>query len=165
MDKEIAQKESGSRLLRFGDAAFEAMVRHVQHGGFAEGVATLELPAAALGWKQGAEGTWVLFDLRIVRQEGSNAIVVRNELASFIVPKDGDASLREDVVESLHLGIDGPFPINQAEARRAYELVRKKADARLAELHSEAVAKHGSGEGLLPDAPHDIAVAWVKAGV
>jgi superfamily II DNA or RNA helicase len=164
VDKEVAQKEGGSRLLRFGDAAFEAMVRHVQHGGFAEGVATLELPAAALGWRPGDQGTWVLFDLRIVRQEGSNAIVVRNELASFVVPKGGVASLREDVVESLHLGIDGPFPIDQAEARRAYEVVRKKADERLAQLHGEAVEKHGSGEGLLPDAPHDVAVAWVKAG-
>jgi len=165
VDKEIAQRTLDCRLLRFGDAAFETMVRHVQHGGFADGVASLELPGRALGWSTGAEGTWVLFDLRVVRQEGSagGARVLKNELASFIVPRGAHPTRLELVVESLHEGLDGPMTVDQEETRRAYGAAREAADARLAEMYREVVAEYGTREAILPQEIQDVALAWVRA--
>jgi len=165
VDKEVAQRALGCRLLRFGDAAFETMVRHVQHGRFADGVASLELPHDALGWSTGAEGTWVLFDLRVMRQEGSagGPRVLKNELASFIVPRGGAPTMFDHVVESLHEGLDGPTNVDREEARRAYEVARRAADARLAEMYREVVSEYGTKEAILPQEIQDVALAWVLA--
>ncbi|RYE76256.1 MAG: hypothetical protein EOO74_08720, partial [Myxococcales bacterium] len=107
-DKEVAQRTLGCRLLRFGDAAFEAMVKHAQHGGFSSGVASLELPADTLGWAPGDEGTWLLFDLKIVRQENNagGSRILRNELASFLVPSGGTPVDSPHTVEALHEALD-----------------------------------------------------------
>lgn len=165
VDKELAQGTRGCRLLRFGDAAFEAMVRHVQHGGFADGVASLEAPGHAFGWSSGAEGTWVLFDLRIVRQEGSGGgtRILKNELASFVVPRGGAPELRNEVIDSLHDAIDGPMGVDSEEARRAYDAARGFADARLAEMYGEVVEEYGTKEAILPQEVQDVALAWVRA--
>ncbi|MBK7397256.1 MAG: DEAD/DEAH box helicase [Myxococcales bacterium] len=165
VDKETAQQTLGCRLLRFGDPAFESMVRHVQHGGFSQGVASIELPADALGWKAGERGSWALFDLRVVRQEGSlgGARVLRNELFS-VVCRAGEAPVeRTDVVESLHAALDGGLEIDGAETRRAYEEARKAADQRLAEMYQAVVAEYGTKEAILPQEVQDVAMAWVAA--
>jgi hypothetical protein len=165
VDKDVAQNSLGCRLLRFGDAAFEAMVKHVQHGGFSSGVASLELPAEALGWAPSAEGTWFLFDLKITRQEGSagGARVLRNELGSFLVPAGGSPESRDNVVESLHEALDGPIRVDPAEARRAYSLARQAADVRLGAMYEEVVKEFGTKEAILPQDVQDVALAWVKA--
>jgi hypothetical protein len=165
VDKETAQRTLGCRLLRFGDPAFEAMVRHVQHGGFAEGVASLELPANVLGWPGDAQGTWVLFDLRIVRQDGSSGgtRVLKSELASFVVPMGGTPTMRDHVVESLHEAIDGPTAIDHEEAGRAYQAARLAADERLSVLYGEIVKEFGTGTGILPQEVQDVGLAWVRA--
>jgi superfamily II DNA or RNA helicase len=167
VDKELAQRTLGCRLLRFGDPAFEAMVRHVQHGGFSDGVASIELPGSVVGWESGTEGSWVLFDLRIIRQEGSwgGARVLRNELASYLIRRgDADASARDQVVEGLQDALDGPLRIDIDEAKRAYSLARRAADARLAALYEEVVAEYGRREAILPQEVQDVALAWVRAG-
>ncbi len=165
VDKQLAQVTLGCRLLRFGDPAFEAMIRHVQHGGFSDGVASIDLPAGCLGVERGVELTWVLFDLRVVRQEGSRggARVLRSELASFVVPRGGEPVARDGVVESLNEGVDGPTSIDRSEAARAYAAAWQRADARLAQLYQEVVAESGTREGILPQPVQDVALAWVRA--
>jgi hypothetical protein len=164
VDKELAQRTLGCRLLRFGDTVFETMVRHVQHGGFADGVASLELPARALKWPAGDEGTWILFDLRIVRQEGSaGARILKNELASLVVPRGGAPSAVDNVVEVLHEAVDGPTQVDREETRRAYDVARELADARLAQMYQSVVAEYGTKEAILPQEIQDVALAWVRA--
>jgi superfamily II DNA or RNA helicase len=162
VDKELAQRTLGSRLLRFGDPAFESMVKHAQHGGFSHGVASLELPAAVLGMRIGSEGTWMLFDLRIVRQE-TNARVLRNELASFIVPRGQMPFAMDGVVEHLHNAVDGAIALDVQEARRAYDAARAAADDRLRQLLEEVVKEFGTKSDILPQAVQDVALAWVRA--
>jgi superfamily II DNA or RNA helicase len=165
VDKDVAQQTTGCRLLRFGDAAFEAMVKHVQHGGFSSGIASLELPSQALGWTPRSEGTWILFDLKIMRQEGSagGARLLRNELGSFLVPAGGSPSACDRVVESLHEAMDGPVRVDGAEARRAYALARLAAEERLAAMYKEIVQEFGTKDAILPQDVQDVALAWVKA--
>jgi hypothetical protein len=162
-DKKLAQATLGSRLLRFGDPAFEAMIRHVQHGGFSDGVASLVLPSAALKLASGTESTWLLFDLRIVRQEAS-ARILRSELASFLVPKGGRAQRADDLIEFLHEARDGDAPLDTAEVRRAYDAARAEADVRLRTLYDEVVAEQGSANDILPHEIQDVGLAWVRAG-
>ena len=164
VDKQKAQANLNCRLLRFGDAAFEAMVRHVQHGGYADGVASLELPADVLGWKAGTEGTWVLFDLQVIRQEGSagGGRVLRNELAAYLVPRGGVPVERDEVVEGLHDGLDGPVKVDVEEARRAYESARWMAGERLARMYRAVVEEFGTDEAVMPLAVRDLGLAWVK---
>lgn len=170
VDKEHAQQELKCRLLRFGDVAFEAMVRHAQHGGFSSGAATLELPAARLGWASGTEGTWVLLDLRIVRQEGSSGgaaggtRVLRNELASYLVPRGEAPSLNDRIVEALHDAADGPLSVDADEAARAYGVARSMADQRLKSLYEEVVREFETKQAILPLEIQDVAIAWVRAG-
>ena len=97
-------------------------------------------------------GDWVLFDFRVVRQEGSagGARVLKTELASFIVPRGAHPTRLELVVESLHEGLDGPMTVDQEETRRAYGAAREAADARLAEMYREVVAEYGTKEAILP---------------
>ncbi len=76
VDREVAQK--GARLLRFGDPVFEAMVQHVQYRDFSA-VASLDVPAGHLGWASPGQGTWLLFELQVVRTEGKRSLVLRRE--------------------------------------------------------------------------------------
>jgi superfamily II DNA or RNA helicase len=162
VDKQAAQQTLGSRLLRFGDPAFEAMVRHAQHGGFSDGVASLEMPAKALELDAGGECTWLLFDLRIIRQEGT-ARVLRSELASFIVPRGHEVRTAEGIVEHLHEGEDGAAALDAQEVRRAYDAARRAADRRLRELYDEVVKEHGTADDILPQEVQDVALAWIRA--
>lgn len=169
VDKEFAQRMLGCRLLRFGDSVFEAMVRHVQHGRFAgvttDGVATLELSSKTLGWPTSTTGTWVLFDVRVVRQEGSagGARVLRHELASYLVPNGGAPIERDDIVEGLHEALDGPLEVDTDEARRAYQAAREAADLRLREMYNQVVTEFGTDMAILPQEVQDVALAWVLA--
>ena len=166
IDKQLAQVTRGCRLLRFGDVAFDAMVRHVQHGGFADAVASLEVEASKLDWQPGATGTWVLFDLRVVRQEGSlgGARVLRHELASYLVPNGGAPDARSAIVESLHEATDGPLTIEIDEVRRAYAAARVHADERLRGIYKEVTQEYETETGILPEEVRDVAMAWVHAG-
>lgn len=167
VDKDRAQTTLNCRLLRFGDVAFESMVRHVQHGGQAagaNGVAILELPAAELGWAAGTEGTWSLFDLRVVKQDGSAGVrVLRNELASFLVSHGGAPVPADSIVEHLHNAFDGALSVDAAEASRAYDAARDAADTRLGVMLDEVVAEYATEEGILPQEVQDVGFAWVRA--
>jgi superfamily II DNA or RNA helicase len=166
VDKKLAQDTRGCRLLRFGDPAFEAMVRHVQHGGFSEGVASLELPAKALRWHPNGVGTWVLFDLQVLRQEGSagGQRVLRNELAAYLIERGGVAVERDDVVEALHEGLEGPAltPSDIEEAARACAIARQLAEERLSRMYEGVVAEFGERVGILPQPVREVGLAWVR---
>lgn len=165
VDKDVAQRALNCRLLRFGDAAFEGMVRQAQHGsnGGLNDVASVELPGAALGWSTGEDGTWVLFDLRITKDGSQGMRVLRHELASVLVRRGDAPTVRDDVVESLHLAFDGNPNVDGAEAKRAYELARAAAEERLRALHEEVSKDFGTQEGVVPQEVQDVALAWVRA--
>jgi hypothetical protein len=141
------------------------MVHHVQHGGFAEGVASLELAATSLGWSAGTEGVWLLFDIRVVRQEGltGGPRVLRNELASYLVQRGSGPVEKDDIVEMLHEALDGPLKVDSAEARRAYTVARAAAEIRLAAMYDQVVTEFGTKEAILPQPILDVALAWVRA--
>lgn len=161
VDKALAQRTLHCRLLRFGDAVFDAMVQHVQHGGFSDGVASLELPADVLGWEPGTEGAWVLFDLRILRS-GPPPTILRNELASFVVPQGGEVRRVDELVEHLHDAFEGPRRTDEGEAERAYRIGYVAAEARLAALKEEVVREFGSADSVQVKV-QDVAMAWVRA--
>lgn len=94
---------------------------------------------------------------------GGGARVLKNELASFVVPRGAPPTTLDLVVESLHLGLDGPTNVDREETRRAYEAAREAADARLAEMYREVVADYGTKEAILPQEIQDVALAWVRA--
>jgi hypothetical protein len=163
VDKEVAQK--GARLLRFGDPVFEAMVQHVQFRDFSA-VASLDVPAKHLGWERPRqEGTWLLFELQIARTEGKRSLVLRRELASFIVPVGGDvAESKPELVEHVTEATQGPPRVdNIAEARRAFEIGRQAANARLVELKDEVRKQYPGDEAIAPVPVSELALAWVRA--
>jgi hypothetical protein len=163
VDKQKAQDSLGCRLLRFGDIVFDAMVRHVQDSDFSEGVATLSVPAAVLGWSPDQQGVCALFDLKVLRQEGSSgARVLREELVAYSVPRGGTAALAEPFLEGLHQTRTGPVEVDPAEARRAHAAARGEAEKRLATMHQEVVAEFGTSEAIVPQLD-DFALAWVAA--
>jgi superfamily II DNA or RNA helicase len=167
VSKELARVTKGCRLMRFGDVAFETIIKHAQYGNFSQGVASIELPFSALEWNIGTEGTWVLFNLRVLRNDGSSgsAQILRDVLASFLVPFGGVPIVHDSVVKSLHLAFDGPATIDADEARRAYALAKASAEKILRALLGEVVAEYaGEHEKILPDAVTDVALAWVRAG-
>jgi hypothetical protein len=164
VDKEKAHQTHGCRLLRFGDVVFEAMVKHVQDSDFSEGVATLAMPGAKLGWKSGEMGTCVLFDLKVLRQEGSagGARVLREELAGYLVKKGGEVCPSDEVLEGLHLAESGSLSISAEEVQRSYEACRRAAEQRLSCLREAVVSEYGTGEAIVPQLD-DLAIAWVEA--
>lgn len=166
VDKEVAQNTLKCQLLRFGDPTFEAMVRHVQHAGYGESVACCRMPASTTGMPAGDEGSWLLFELRVLGRDSGQARVLRNEFVSYVVPRGGEPALVQDVVEGLHEATDGDATIDRAEAKRAYELARARASARLKELTDEATKEFNSDTAkneILPQEVQDIALAWVQA--
>lgn len=162
VDKEVAQK--GARLLRFGDPVFEAMVRHVQYRDFSA-VASLDLPAKRVGWEHTRqEGTWMLFELQIARTEGTRSLVLRRELASFIVPVGGNAAeSKPELVEHVTEATKGPSQVDVVEARRAFEIGRQAANARLVALKDEVRAEYPGDEAIAPVPVSELALAWVRA--
>jgi hypothetical protein len=161
VDKEVAQ--NGARLLRFGDPVFEAMVQHVQYRDFSA-VASLDLPAERLGWACRGQGTWLLFELQVSRTERTRSLLLRRELASFVVPVDGDvAESKPDLVEHVIEATQGPPRVDVAAARRAFEIGRHAADARLKALTDEVRAEYPGDEAIAPVPVSELALAWVRA--
>jgi hypothetical protein len=161
VDKEVAQK--GSRLLRFGDPVFEAMVQHVQYRDFSA-VASLDVPATYLGWASPGQGTWHLFELQISRTDGARSLVLRRELASFVVPVGGEAAQsKPELVEHVTEATPGPARVDVAEARRAFEISRAAADARLVALKDEVRAEYPGDAGITPLPVSEFALAWIRS--
>jgi superfamily II DNA or RNA helicase len=161
VDKEVAQK--GARLLRFGDPVFEAMVQHVQYLDFSA-VASLDMPADHLGWSRPGQGTWLLFELQIARTDGTRSLVLRRELASFVVPVGGDVAVsKPEIVEHVTEATQGPPRVDVAEARRAFEIGRKAANARLVAMKDEVRAEYPGDEAIAPVPVSELALAWVRA--
>lgn len=162
VDKEVAQK--GARLLRFGDPVFEAMVHHVQYRDFSA-VASLDVPAKRLGWERPRqEGTWLMFELQVVRTEGKRPLVLRRELASFVVPVGGDtATSKPELVEQIIEATQGPARINVAEARRAFEVGRQAAETRLSALRDEVRVENPGDDAIAAVPVRELALAWVRA--
>jgi superfamily II DNA or RNA helicase len=161
VDKEVAQK--GPRLLRFGDPVFEAMVQHVQYRDFSA-VASLDVPAENLGWSRSGQGTWLLFELQVVRTEGKRSLVLRRELASFVIPVGGDvAKSKPDLVEHVIEATQGPPRVDVAEARRAFEIGRLAANSRLVALKDEVRENYPGDDTIAPVPVSELALAWVRA--
>jgi hypothetical protein len=161
VDKEVAQK--GARLLRFGDPVFEAMVQHVQYREFSA-VASLDMPAEHLGWDRPVQGTWILFELQVARTEGKRSLVLRRELASFVVAVGGDEAVRKpELVEHVTEATQGPPRIDVAEARRAFEIGHSAAEARLVALKEEVSEEYPGDETSAWVQVSELALAWVRA--
>ena len=161
VDKEVAQK--GARLLRFGDPVFEAMVQHVQYRDFSA-VASLDMPAEHLGWARRGQGIWLLVELQVARTEGKRSLVLRRELASFVVPVGGDvAKLEPELAEHVTEATQGPPRVDVAEARRAFKIGREAANARLVALKDEVRAEYPGDEAIAPVPVSELALAWVRA--
>jgi superfamily II DNA or RNA helicase len=161
VDKEVAQK--GARLLRFGDPVFEAMVQHVQYPVFSA-VASLDVPAEHLGWSRPGQGTWLLFELRVARTEGKRSLVLRRELASFVIPFGGKVAMsKPELVEHVIETTQGPPRVDVAEARRAFEIGRHAANLRLVALKDEVRADYPGDETIAPVPVSELALAWVRA--
>ena len=162
VDRQVAQ--DGGRLLRFGDPVFEAMVHHVQYSDFSQ-VASLDVPAKHLGWAVAQQGTWQLFELRVTRTEGVRSLVLRRELASFVVPVDGDgAEQKPELIEHVAETVQGPPRVNAAEARRTFDIGRQTANERLLALTDEVRAEYPGDAAIIP-AVSEFAIAWVPRGV
>lgn len=161
VDKEVAQK--GARLLRFGDPVFEAMVQHVQYSDFSA-VASLDMPVEHLGWAARAQGTWLLFELQVARTEGTRSRVLQRELVSFVVPAGGDAAeLKPELVEHVTDATLGPPRVDVAQARRAFEIGRQAANARLVALKDEVRAEHPGDDAIAAVPVSELALAWLRA--
>jgi superfamily II DNA or RNA helicase len=167
VDKELAQSIRGARLLRFGDIAFNAMVRHVQSADFHD-VASLTLPAAALRWKPGQKGLCALFDLRVKRQGEQVAIELRNELPVYAVPHGGEPEEISDTFfdHFLHARQAAlPSALSEeerSELRRAYDECLARANKRLEELRVDAVGDTDKEKGIVARLD-DFALARVVA--
>lgn len=161
VDKEVAQK--GARLLRFGDPVFEAMVAHVQHRNFSA-VASLDFPTEQLGWARQAQGTWILFELQVARTEGKKSLVLRRELASFLVPVSGDkAESRPELIKLVNGSTQGPPRPDVVEAQRAFNIGRGAAEKQLQALLDEVLAENPGDSAIAPAPVSDFALAWVRA--
>jgi len=161
VNKEVAQK--GSRLFRFGDPVFEAMVQHVQYRDFSA-VASLDMPAEHLGWACRGQGIWLLFELQVARTESKRSLVLRRELASFVVPVRGDeAKSTPELVEHVTEAAQGPPQVDVEEARRAFVIGREAANARLVALRDEIRAEYPGDEAIAPVPVSEFALAWVRA--
>ena len=160
-DKEVAQK--GARLLRFGGPVFEAMVQHVQYRDFSV-VASLDMPAEHLGLAPRGQGIWQLSEPQVARTEGRRSLVLRRELASFVVPVGGDvAEAKPELVEHVTEATQGPPRVDVAEARRAFEIGRQTANSRLVELKDELRAEYPGDEAIAPVPVSELALAWVRS--
>ena len=147
---------------RFGDPVFEAVVQHVQYRDFSA-VASLDMPAKHLEWPSRSQGTWLLFELQITRTDGKRSHVLRQELVSFVVPVGGDVAEKPELVEHVTEATQGPPRVDVAEARRAFEIGRQAADARLVALMDEVRAERPGDKAIAPAPVSEFALAWVRA--
>ena len=93
----------------------------------------------------------MLFELQVARTEGKRSLVLRRELASFVVPVGGDvAESKPELVEHVTEATQGPPQVDVAEARRAFEIGRQAANARLVALKDEVRAEYPGDEAIAP---------------
>jgi hypothetical protein len=120
--------------------------------------------AEYLEWARPGQGTWMLFELQVARSEGKRSLVLRRELASFVVPIGGDVAVwKPDLVEHVTEATQGPPRVDVAEARRAFEIGRQAANARLVALKDEVCASYPGDEAIAPVPVSELALAWVRA--
>jgi SNF2 family DNA or RNA helicase len=84
VDKELAGRLPGARLMRFGDLAFEAMVHHVRQSDFSVGVTSLEMPATEIGWEAESRGVLSVFEVRVLLQVEGKPFVLKDELLTLL---------------------------------------------------------------------------------
>ena len=85
-------------------------------------------------------------------------------MASFIVPVGGDrAESKLDLVEHVTEATQGPPQVDVAEARRAFDIARQAANARLVALIDEVRAENRGDEAIAPVPVSELALAWVRA--
>lgn len=100
---------------------------------------------------------------RITRTEGVQSLILRRELASFVVPVDGDApEQKPELIEHVAETVQGPPRVNGAEARRAFEIGRQAANDRLLALANEVRSDYPGDKAGIP-AISEFALAWVRA--
>lgn len=125
---------------------------------------SLDMPAKHLGWAGGGQGTWMLFELQVVRTEGKRSLMLRRELASFVVPVGGAvADSKPELVEHVPDATQGPPLVDVAEARRTFEIGRQAANARLAALKDEVRNEYPSDDAIAPVPVSELALVWIRA--
>jgi hypothetical protein len=139
------------------------MVQHVQYRDFSA-VASLDMPTQYLGWGRPGQGTWMLFELQVTRTEARRPLVLRRELASFVVPVGGTSAVpKSELVEHVTEATQGPPKVDVAEARRAFAIGRQAAEARLVELKVEVHEEFPGDEASAWVQVSELALAWVRA--
>ena len=71
--------------------------------------------------------------------------------------------VNRDNVERVTKAMQGPPRPDVAEARRAFEIGRQAANARLAALKDEVRAEYPGDEAIAPVPVSELALAWVRA--
>ena len=73
------------------------------------------------------------------------------------------AKSKPELVEHVTEATQGPPRVDIAEARRAFEIGRQAANARLVVLRDEVRAEYPGDEAIAPVAVSELALAWVRA--
>ena len=90
--------------------------------------------------------------------------MLRRELVSFVVPVGGAvAESKPELVEHVTEATQGPPRVDVAEARRAFELGRQAASARLVALRDEVRAAYLDDDTIAAVPVSELALAWVRA--
>jgi hypothetical protein len=106
----------------------------------------------------------MLFELQIARAEGKRPLVLRRELASFVVLVGGvSAESKPELIEHVTEATQGPPKVDVAEVRRAFEIGRQAANARLVELKDEVREEYPGDKAIAPVPVSELALAWVRA--
>jgi superfamily II DNA or RNA helicase len=165
-DKELARNTRDCRRLLFGDPLFEAMVKHVQYARFSPRTGAFELPEAECGWAAGTEGMWVLFDLRVVRQDGSQGeTILRRRLGSYLATKGGEPTRHDELVRCIHRQTYATGQFDMSEGERGYQQAKTLANEDLADLLETVRREFGASPttGVMAKPIDDVGVAWVRS--
>ena len=102
--------------------------------------------------------------LELTRTEGAKSLVLRRELASYVVPVGGDAAKsKPQLLEHVTETTQGPSRVDVSEARRAFEFGGQAANERLRVLTDEVRAEYPGDEAITPSPVSEFALAWVRA--
>ena len=83
---------------------------------------------------------------------------------SFLVPiGSNEAQSKPELIEHVTEATQGPPRVDVAEARRAFEIGRQAAEARLVALKDEVRLEYPGDEAISPVPVSEIALAWVRA--
>ena len=105
-----------------------------------------------------------MFELQVARTEGKRSLVLRRELASFVVPVGGnEAESTPELVEHVTEATQGPPRVDVEEARRAFVIGREAANARLVALRDKVRVDYPGDEAIAPVPVSEFALAWVRA--